>query len=963
MLTISKALSGAQAERYYEEEYRQGDYYLGENEPEVRGEWFGAGAERLGLSGATEREAFLKLLDGQSPEGERLVKHSRGAGRMAHRAGWDATFSAPKSVSIAALVGGDERLRAAHEAAVRTALREVEREAQVRCGAKRTETRRTENAVMALFTHEENRNLEPQLHTHAVICNATYDEKVGGWRALESREIYKEQEHATATYRAELAARMKELGYQIEIDDLGAPQIAGIGKEIRDGFSTRRREVVEAIVKAKAKAAAAGRELTRRAEAQIGENAARSTRGAKRRDVNPAELREDWRRQSAGLGLDAAEFVESAKQVRTRETPETVKREAAREATERSLRELTERESAATAKEVETRALKMYAYAGTVRLEDVRRELAERTQRGELIREAQAERTLYTTPELQGIERATLATVRRGVNQVTPLAAAEAVATAATAADAEGRRLNEDQEAVFRHLATTRDQFTAVHGKAGTGKSFTYKRFADFAESRGFEVRALAPTIAAADVLTQDGLKAETVQRHIRREASEPSARPQIWLTDEAGLLGARDMRALLAKAEREGARVILAGDVRQHASVPAGRAYAQLLDAGLSRVELNKITRQDKAREEIREAVRDLSDGKVKRAFGRLDAAGALHEEKDAAERYARLANLYAESDGETLVVTATNEERRAANRAIRRALTEHGKVSSEGFETEVLINRNVTREARKDAASYEIGDRVKFEKIRHESLRPNEWLKVADRDLARNTVTVEDAAGRRTTYDPRRHYGISDVYATERRTFAAGDRVQFRAAHRAHGVRAGDLATVVGIDAQGRAVLDGGNGKLIGADLREYKTIDYGYATTGHAAQGRTVDHAILLMTGGHREEVVNRAAAYVGVSRTRRDVTILTDDRERLTRDAERTFEKRTALDVGASPAATRESKMTDQEIDDILSGKNWPAPTREVPWITPPEKAQTPTAPSQTPKVSKGVPPPGFSRYGK
>jgi conjugative relaxase-like TrwC/TraI family protein len=957
MLTISKPLTSEQAERYYEEEYRQGDYYLGENEPEVRGEWFGAGAERLGLSGATEREAFLKLLDGQSPEGERLVKHSRGAGRMAHRAGWDATFSAPKSVSIAALVGGDERLRAAHEAAVRTALREVERETRVKWGATRTETRRTETMTAALFTHEENRNLEPQLHTHAVIFNMTYDAAArggGGWRGLESRGMYREQEHATATYRAELAARMTELGYGIEIDELGAPQIAGIGKEIRDGFSTRRREVVEAIAKAKAKAAAAGRELTRRAEAQIGENAARSTRGAKRRDVNPAELREDWRRQSAGLGLDAAEFVESAKQVRTRETPETVKREAAREATERSLRELTERESAATAKEVETRALKMYAYAGTVRLEDVRRELAERTQRGELIREAQAERTLYTTPELQGIERATLATARRGVNQVTPLAAAEAVATAANQADGEGRRLNEDQRAVFEHLATTRDQFTAVHGKAGTGKSFTYKRFADFAESRGFEVRALAPTVAAAEVLKADGLAAETVQRHIRREASEPNARPQIWLTDEAGMLGARDLRELLAKAEREGARVILAGDVRQHASVPAGRAYAQLLDAGLSRVELNKITRQDKARAEIREAVRDLSDGKVKRAFGRLEAAGALHAEKSADERYAKLAALYAESSGETLVVTATNEERRAANRAIRRALTERGKVSSEGFETEVLINRNVTREARKDAASYEIGDRVKFEKIRHESLRPNEWLKVADRDLARNTVTVEDAAGRRTTYDPRRHYGISDVYATERRTFAAGDRVQFRAAHRAHGVRAGDLATVVGIDAQGRAVLDGGNGKLIGADLREYKTIDYGYATTGHAAQGRTVDHAILLMTGGHREEVVNRAAAYVGVSRTRRDVTILTDDRERLTRDAERTFEKRTALDVGASPAATRESKMTDQEIDDILSGKNWPAPTREVPWITPPEKAQTPSAPSQTPKVSKGIP---------
>ncbi|MFM2300215.1 MAG: hypothetical protein RIR98_1823, partial [Bacteroidota bacterium] len=190
---------------------------------------------------------------------------------------------------------------------------------------------------------------------------------------------------------------------------------------------------------------------------------------------------------------------------------------------------------------------------------------------------------------------------------------------------------------------------------------------------------------------------------------------------------------------------------------------------------------------------------------------------------------------------------------------------------------------------------------------MRPNEWLKVTDRDLAKNTVTVEKSDGTRTTYDPRAHYGIADVYATERRTFAAGDRVQLRAPHTAHGVRNGDVATVLGIDARGRALLEGGKGKLIGVELGEYKTIDYGYASTGHGAQGRTVDHAILLLTGGHREEVVNRAAAYVGVSRTRKEVTILTDDRDRLTRDAERTFEKRTAIlwffDINDENAAER------------------------------------------------------------
>src|SRR6184192_4911424 len=211
MLTISKPLSAGQARRYHEEEFqnaRENYYTKGDV---IRGVWCGELAARWGLAGEVREEHFQRLAEGQHPiTGEQLVRHqtarettnARGerVTTMEHRAGWDATFSAPKSVSLTALVGGDDRVREAHRESVRVALKELEPYVQARLGGnRRPET--TGNAIATLFEHDSARPVNgyaaPQLHTHAVIFNLTERDN-GETRALQERGLFQSQQFATA---------------------------------------------------------------------------------------------------------------------------------------------------------------------------------------------------------------------------------------------------------------------------------------------------------------------------------------------------------------------------------------------------------------------------------------------------------------------------------------------------------------------------------------------------------------------------------------------------------------------------------------------------------------------------------------------------------------------------------------------------------------------------------------------
>src|ERR1700681_3628279 len=258
MLTLSKPLSTGQAQAYHKEQFANAqENYYSEGD-QIRGEWHGKLAEQWGLKGEVNEEHFERLANGQHPiTGEQLVRHQtareyvneRGeaVSTMEHRAAWDATFSAPKSVSLTALVGGDDRVRLAHRESVKVALGEMEKYVQARIGGNHpAET--TGKWVAASFEHDGARPVNgyaaPQLHTHAVFFNLT-ERQNGQTRALQPRELYKSQAYLTAVCRSELAMRLTALGYEIERGDSGQPEIRGYTAEYLEASSPRSQQIRE----------------------------------------------------------------------------------------------------------------------------------------------------------------------------------------------------------------------------------------------------------------------------------------------------------------------------------------------------------------------------------------------------------------------------------------------------------------------------------------------------------------------------------------------------------------------------------------------------------------------------------------------------------------------------------------------------------------------------------------------
>ncbi len=257
MLSTKPIQSASRARQYF---YEKDNYYFKDSpDAKAQSQWYGKGANELGLSGQVEPEQFERVLGGELPNGVVLGKRIDGERR--HRPGYDLTFSAPKSVSLLALVGGDERLIEAHQAAVKTALDQVE----MRCAEARQfqdgqmHYRKTGNLVFATFLQDLSRALDPQLHTHCATMNTTLRQD-GKWRALASQmgegpevrgfweRVHRDQRFLGLIYRSELAYRAKQLGYEIVKRDKGLWEIAGVDDADLTFFSKRRQDI-EALMK------------------------------------------------------------------------------------------------------------------------------------------------------------------------------------------------------------------------------------------------------------------------------------------------------------------------------------------------------------------------------------------------------------------------------------------------------------------------------------------------------------------------------------------------------------------------------------------------------------------------------------------------------------------------------------------------------------------------------------------
>ncbi len=299
MVTAETQYSLRNAQEYFEEHLAVGDYY--EEGQRVSGEWWGTGAERLGLSGKVHANDFLGLCVNQHPAtGETLTQRTNdrrveGEGTVANRrVFYDFTISPPKSVSLAAFLGPDERIFAAHERAVRSALREFEAFAATRVRVRGEQSDRlTGNFVAALFTHETSRALDPHLHTHCIVFNATHDPVENRWKALQNHELLRARKFARNVYYHDLARELQTFGYRIRNQARGDFQIDGVPEELCERFSKRHAQIDEGLAKLLAEKPQLGGANVQALRARLAE----TDRARKQKDLSRQDLSVLWKAQ------------------------------------------------------------------------------------------------------------------------------------------------------------------------------------------------------------------------------------------------------------------------------------------------------------------------------------------------------------------------------------------------------------------------------------------------------------------------------------------------------------------------------------------------------------------------------------------------------------------------------------------------------------------------------------------
>jgi conjugative relaxase-like TrwC/TraI family protein len=879
MLTISKPLSASQAQTYHVREFASQEQNYWSRDQQGHSEWQGRHAEQWGLQGRVGSEHFARLSEGQHPHTEeQLVRHQvsrtyegkfgRDVTSVEHRAGWDATFSAPKSVSLTALVGGDDRVREAHRESVRAALQELELYTQARIGnVHAPET--TGTFIAATFEHDTARPVDgyaaPQLHTHAVIFNMT--ERENGldngkqMRALQPHEMFVSQRYITAVYRSELALRLEKLGYELERGKHGQPEVKGYTKEYLEASSPRREQIKDHLREQGIDGAAA---------AQI---AAHHTRDRKEL-LSPGEVLQRHRELAAQYGHQADRVVALARergQYQIRE-PEVQAKQAVTWARDHVFERSAVQDRRAILETALVRGMGETTYA------QVRQEFERRIETGEFREVSHVGASKhYTTTAMVRMEREIVGRMQEGNRRdySDPMLVSPQVRIATEDRHPE---LNASQRQAVDEIFLSREKVVGLDGIAGSGKTTTLAVIREGAEAEGYMVQGFAPTSRAAQKLSEAGMETSTLQKHLVRGQQPDTGEKRLYVLDESSLASTRQVHEFVNRLHPND-RVLLVGDRRQHEAVEAGRPFAQLQDAGMKTVKLEEIVRQKDP--ELKQVVEQLARGEVRDAIQNLDRQGRVHEIQGHDERIAAIAKEYAKSPENTLVVSPDNRSRAEINERIHAQLQRSGVVSSDEHRIRTLVPRqDLTGADRTWAARYEAGDVLRYSRASKETrIGKGQYAQVKSIDAPKNRLTVELQDGTQRTYDPRRQQGVS-VFREEMRSFSVGDRFQFTAPANELKVANRELGTIENIDGDGRLRLKMDGGRTVELDPRKHLHLDHGYAMTSHSSQGQTAGRVLIHVdTELGAKDLLNSRMAYVSVSRGAHDAQLFTNDREKL------------------------------------------------------------------------------------
>ncbi|MBD3775216.1 MAG: relaxase domain-containing protein [Rhodobacteraceae bacterium] len=962
MLSVANVRSPSAAASYFAAD----NYYTGAD-ADRSGTWLGKGAERLGLEGRVSAEQFDALLRGELPVGIQV-----GNAGQAHRPGTDLTFSLPKSWSLLALVGGDQRIIDAYREAVIETLRWAEKNAaQTRMGSKAGYGKvATDNLTIGLFQHDTNRNQEPNLHFHAVVANVTQGSD-GKWRALRNDKLWSFNTLLNSMTMARFRLAVEKMGFEAgPVGKHGNFEAAGIAREQVMAFSTRREEVLAA---------------RRGSGLEAGIVATLETRKGKEPVRDREGLLSSWRQRAEEVGLDLGGLIDASQMraaakvaggskeqsllqrgiAKLMEFAQRIKGDpadplipayvlkqdapsiAAAQAVASAVRHLSQRE-AAFPREGLLKAALDFGLPTTVDHVETRVNALVRS--GALEPGKGEHKGWLASREALDLESTILANVDQGRGAVLPILdrpdAAERVQ--AVAALNHGISLNEGQENAANLVLSSRDRIVAIQGIAGAGKSSVMKPVAQLLREEGKQVLGLAVQNTLVQMLERDtGIRSMTIARFLAqwgRLLHEPGnasllseARStlgdHVLVLDEASMVSNEDKAKLVRLANlAEVQRLVLVGDKRQLGAVDAGKPFDLVQQAGIERAKMDVNLR---GRDPIlRRAQAAAQEGRIDDALQAL-APSTIEARGDsaivAAEKWLSLSPV---DRDRTSIYASGRALRSAVNEAVQRGLKANGELGPRSGRLTVHSRVNVTHEELRYLRTYQPGMVLSFRsRDSTQKLSKGDYT-VKTVDHTRRQLVLEDRKGRLRQFNPARlRPGADDIRLSlfERKSLSIieGDKIRWTDNDHKRGLFNADQARVVAIDTKG-VLVETSEGKELRLNRGDpmLKRMDLAYALNAHMAQGLTSDRGIAVMDSRERN-LANRQTFLVTVTRLRDGLTLIADNAEKLGRAIKsNSGEKASALEVTQRlKSAAAKGLSQDKHIGSASPASDKPELTKE------------------------------------
>lgn len=900
-MTLAPIRSARHAVTYFERG-DHADYYLTDDVcPSI---WTGEGAKHLGvLDKLVDPERFKRYLDGDIAEQKIGTERN---GQWQHKPGWDLQFSPSKSVSVAALVCGDQRIIEAHDRAVKDAISMLEQKAALtrvhsrdEHGHDKCDQVPTGNLLAAVFRHDTSRALDAHLHSHAVVLNATLRGD-GKWRSIESRHFYTLQKEAGLAYRQSLAASLRKLGYSLERKADANFEIRGIPENLLSAYS-QRRDVVDK------KIAELG--YTREtAPAALKEKIAHESRDNKTR-IEREQLINNWDEVAKQHDFNTKGFTQSAisrsSSVEWSDALKVDVRDRLEKLVKQSIRSLSERDAVFSKAHLE-KELNQVAVSYGVSAEQVAIGIAWAEEEGIIVSgrstknysaqfQCWQEVDAYTTPQNILLEEKMIATMQSGQSSSKSEFTRDEIKRVLNAAEKDSRDKGFDgwtagQKTAVRGVLASNDQFVAIQGYAGTAKTSTaLLTIAAEYKKRGYQVAGMAPSASACESLA-DGAKLEsvvTVASHLLKPLQkETPNEKKLWLVDEASLLATKDMSQLLSRAKTQQAKVVLVGDIKQLGSVQAGAAFRQLQDNGILTYKLDEIVRQENKK--LLESVHHSLLGNAERALEILaEGGGRVIESSEninarhklIVDQYLRLTMAQREK---TLVIDQSREGRDQLNECMRQGLQLSGELASDELSVQRLEKLDLTKAAAQDVLSYQAEDVVRFTRAyKSKQVTKDSYWSIKSVDPSKEIIELKNDDGQIIIWNPSAWGAKAQAFRRTECSLSVGDKLIWTVNDKALGVTNGSKAMVQKIDhAQETAEVKFTSGQICTVNIHNHQSQhwNYDYVTTVHAAQGKTAEN-VLFHAESFRRNLSSQKALYVAISRAKNEVTVYTDNKSKL------------------------------------------------------------------------------------